>query len=591
MSWILAWPWAALAFLAVPALVAIYLLRQRSAERFVSSLVLWRGEPPLREGGRRLDRFLAPPLFWLELLILLLLTAAALGPMIPTRESRRPLVVVLDDSFSMRAGGAASARQKAREALAEELVKSRHGEVRLLLAGTDPVPLGDGALDGRAAVAALDGWHADAPTADLEAALGLAYGLGGPRARLLVVSDQAPPSAPAEARLEWWAFGQRRPNLALVGASRRHTEAGEATSTVLAEVASFSTRPSEAKLSVRLGGDAEPAETVPLRLGAGETGRYRFTVPASAKVALELSGDALAFDDRAVLLPEVSRPLRVSVAVADAGLEAFVRDTLEATGRVRLTGEAAELVVATEPPSPDRDPGAWWLYWRRPGSVKPYLGPFVLDRDHPLTEGLSLGGVIWAGGESASPSPGRVVVSAGDVPLVVDDGHDGVHDVELRFEPRLSTLQQTPAWPVLWWNLLAWRAAEAPGLQVTNARLGEPVAVRLREGEEEVLWRPPGGGERRVAAVAGLARLQPREPGVHEVRSGAWSGRFAVNVLAAGESDLEGAAAGRWGGWDENAEAVSLWGLRRVGWAFALAALALLVLHMVRTAGRRRESA
>lgn len=589
MSWILSWPWAVLGLIAVPALVAIYLLRQRSAERFVSSLVLWRGEPPLKEGGRRVDRFRAPPLFWLELLILLLVVAAALGPMIPTRETRRPLVVVLDDSFSMRAGGAASPRQRAREALADELVKARHGEIRLLLAGQEATPLGDGALDGEAALAALGEWHASAPTADLEGALGLAYDLGGPRARLLVVSDQAPPSTLAEPRLEWWAFGQPRPNLALVGASRRHTDADEASSTVLAEVTSFSPRESEATLSIRLGDDAEPAETVPLRLATGETGRYRFTVPASAEVRLEISEDALAFDDRAVLLPEVSRPVRVFVAV-DAGLDALVRDTLAATGRVRLAeAEDAELVVATEPPSPDRNPGAWWVYWHRQGSVKPYLGPFVLDRGHPLTEGLSLGGVIWAASD-ADPGSGRVVVSAGDVPLVLDGEQEGVHDVELRFEPRLSTLQQTPSWPVLWWNLLAWRAGEAPGLQVTNSRLAEPVAIRLREGEEEVLWRPPGGRERRIAAVGGTARLLPRDPGVHEVRTGAWSGRFAVNVLAADESDLAGASSGRWGGWEEGAEAGNLWGLRRVGWAFALAALALVVLHMARTAAVRRKS-
>ena len=27
-----------------------------------------------------------------------------------------------------------------------------------------------------------------------------------------------------------------------------------------------------------------------------------------------------------------------------------------------------------------------------------YLGPFVIDLTHPLTEGLSLGGVVWGAG-------------------------------------------------------------------------------------------------------------------------------------------------------------------------------------------------
>ncbi|MEM7582312.1 MAG: BatA domain-containing protein [Acidobacteriota bacterium] len=52
-----AWPWAFVGLLALPALVAIYWLRQRSRRLVVSSLMLWRDQLPSRASGRRRERF------------------------------------------------------------------------------------------------------------------------------------------------------------------------------------------------------------------------------------------------------------------------------------------------------------------------------------------------------------------------------------------------------------------------------------------------------------------------------------------------------------------------------------------------------
>ena len=75
-----AWPWAFLGLLALPVLAAIYWLRQRARRLPVSSLLLWREAPESRIGGRKIERFESPPIFWLELLILALLVVAAAGP-------------------------------------------------------------------------------------------------------------------------------------------------------------------------------------------------------------------------------------------------------------------------------------------------------------------------------------------------------------------------------------------------------------------------------------------------------------------------------------------------------------------------------
>src|SRR5947209_17625562 len=86
---------------AATALTAIYLLRNRFRRRPVSSLMLWREAREAREGGARVRRLHVPLLFFLEMAALAMLCLAAAEPHVRLRQGARPLVVVLDDSFSM----------------------------------------------------------------------------------------------------------------------------------------------------------------------------------------------------------------------------------------------------------------------------------------------------------------------------------------------------------------------------------------------------------------------------------------------------------------------------------------------------------
>ena len=120
---ILTAPLALLGLATLPVLVAIYILRNRSRIQPVSSLMLWVDRRVAPEGGTRIEKFRPSMLFWLEFLSLLLLVLAAASPFVPTSSAARPLVVVLDDSFSMLAGNPDSPRKRASEALLDELRK------------------------------------------------------------------------------------------------------------------------------------------------------------------------------------------------------------------------------------------------------------------------------------------------------------------------------------------------------------------------------------------------------------------------------------------------------------------------------------
>src|SRR6516162_3599829 len=129
---LLTYPLALIGLSAIPLLVAIYLLRNRFRRQQVSSLMLWVDAREARAGGTRLRRLQTPLLFLLELLIILLLVFSASDPHMRLTQGTRPLVVVLDDSFSMLAGGEASPRNQALKALADELKRNMPYSVRFV---------------------------------------------------------------------------------------------------------------------------------------------------------------------------------------------------------------------------------------------------------------------------------------------------------------------------------------------------------------------------------------------------------------------------------------------------------------------------
>src|ERR1700722_17270186 len=87
----LTYPLALIALGTVPALAAIYILRNRFRRRQVSSLVLWNFPVQSKGGGAKIHRLQLLLLFFLQLQALILLVAAATGPHWKPPQSSRPL--------------------------------------------------------------------------------------------------------------------------------------------------------------------------------------------------------------------------------------------------------------------------------------------------------------------------------------------------------------------------------------------------------------------------------------------------------------------------------------------------------------------
>jgi len=581
---------AFIALLAVPALVAIYWLRNQSRERRVSSLLLWLDERQMWEGGRTIHRLQTPLLFFLELLAILLLVTAAAGPMMRAGESGRPLAVVLDDSFSMLAGAgtddtAGSARDRAVRAIESVLRSDRYEPAHFVLAGESPQLLGEAANNVDQAVKLLQNWRCGAPLAELEGAITFAFELGGPRARVLVVTDHAPQQDLSDSRLQWWSFGSSQPNFAFVSAARTLRDDEDR---VLLEIANLSPSSGSTTLSVESGAPDNPQSQNPnpqsaianpqsITLGAGETRRILLTLkPGAPALRARLSDDALLVDNEATLLSEPIRNVRVDLRVRDAALRALVEKAVASSPNASLGANKPDLVITDEGDAKVEDPEAWALRIISENDAASFLGPFVIDRSHPLSEGLSLGGVVWGGGKSRQLA-GTPVVNAGDVPLLTDVERAGVHELRLRLRPDLSTLQESPNWPILIWNLINWRAQVAPGLRQTNLRLGGDAALTVESGVESVSVTDPRRATRRLPSRDKSVLIRADLAGVYEISANQNRYSFAANALRREESDLTRAAPGRWGNW-ANARALQ-WEYRSVAWVLLLLALVALAVH------------
>lgn len=557
-------PLAFLALAGVPALVAIYLLRSRYRRTVVSSVILWENLSPAREGGKRLERFRVPLLFFLELAVIVFLALAAAGPMIPTSGKFRPIAAVLDDSLSMRAApGGKSFLVKGRQAVIDILNREGFSPVTIVLAGERPRILARNIKTMEEVANALERWEGFAPSAALGRALALAGEVTRSQAPVLVVTDH-PPSEQIGKRIVWRAVGRALRNAGFVNASRARADGRDR---CLAEIANFSDAPLDTELTI-------DTMKQTLHLDSNEKKRLIFETRKPGPIHISLGGDDFIEDDRIILYPPFSNRVGVEIDMADLNMKRALEKALAASG---LLGAGSADLLFTDNPETIFTGSAWEVRFIREKKTGAYTGPFVADYGHPLMKGISLDGVIWGTGKTGGLS-GMPVISIGDIPvLAIEEFPSGKRRIHFRIDLEMSTLHRTPAWPGLIWNLLDWRSSELPGLRSSNVRSGTGFSFTAGKPSGEIRLISPGNGERELPITNGNVLVEPGQPGEYTIQSGKKTYSFSANPLWPGESDLGDCGSGGWGSF-EDSESVRE-DYTDLAWAFLLCALAGLAAH------------
>lgn len=535
MSWF-ANPAGLWALLAVPAVVWLHLHRRRHTERDVAALFLWEDTSPVDASGRVRQPLRTNPSFWLELLAALMAALAVAGfdPLGGGRSTH--VVAVLDDSGSMSARGSAggtSARDRAVARLERAFDEAgRSARVTLVRSGVRPTLLcGPGALlpDARTA---LESWQPAAPAHDLRPALLLARELAE-EGQVLLLTDALPEQPHGDPGLRVEALGESLDNLALLDARRTSRPGGGTPSDhIECLVRSFAAEPRAGVLTLSAG-DVELARRS-FTLEPGIARRLTLEVPSSTPaVTLSLEADALPLDDVAVLYPDPPREVRVGWAL-DEGLAALLG--LEQLGAVDpatvATDDAPHLVIAHAPaPEP-----AWSLVLPREADAhEAYVGPFMVQRRHPLMEGVLLDGIVWT--RSDAEVVGFPLVAAGNQPLLGETqrGRSSVFQMDVVIQR--STLHRSPDWPILLSNLVAMRRDALPGPRARNLVSGESFVFTA---DAPSLWELAGPDGRRTLGESDRLVVDdlPAHGDYRLLSDGVEVVRFAVNFADPVESDL-----------------------------------------------------
>ncbi len=523
-------PLGLLALLAVPAIIAIHLFRRRFPVRPVAGLFLWQVLRQTPEEGSKIARLPITTSLILECLAALALALILAGARVSSAGVSPHLVVLLDDSASMAAVNARgeSARDRAvRRVLAEIDRLGNRARVTLVESGDQPsVRAGPAALAVEAR-GALETWKPEARHHSLALGLRLARELAARTGRLMVMSDGTPSSNGEDGAL-WVSVGEPLANVGITAAARTLApDAGRGT--VSLTLGNYSDSPAHRRLSVSAGGTNVLTSELDLPPGVSS-----LTLPLPAglpPVRVALSEDALVRDNEVILAEPRPRVVGVENRLPDGrGRQALVK-ALGAVAGVTLA-ESGHLVFA-EAGALDRSqsPGVWRVgfgraptAWLAQGEPRDFIGPFVLEKRHPLLLGMTLGGVVWSGATPLAAGAVRPLVSAVDQVLVGMPAASASTATEpailFNIDLDRTNLIRSPDWPILISNLIEMRRQALAGPERWNYRVEEWVRVRLGRDPKGPLRFRCGAVERALPAGRQLEFIAPSPGGLLQILEG-----------------------------------------------------------------------
>jgi Ca-activated chloride channel homolog len=576
-------PLGLLALLAVPAIIAIHLFRRRFPVRPVAGLFLWQIGRHVPEGGGEVSRLPITRSLILECLAALALALIVAGARLSSASASAHLVVLLDDSASMAAVDARgeSPRDRAIKRVIGELDRlGGRTRVTLVASGERPSVLAGPAAFAVDARRALEKWRPEAPHHSLALGLRLARELAGDTGSLMVISD-APQGPRAEDGVFWVSVGEPLGNVGIIGAERTHT-ASEGRGTVSLTLGNYSDSLQRRRLHVTAGG-----KDVLTREVEAAPGVSSLTLPLPAglpAVRIALSGDAMARDNEVLLaeprarivgvenrLPEgrgreaLTRAIGVVAGVTQVGATQVGATQTGATQASAAQAGSGHLVFG-EASGLDQSQalGVWRIgfgrapaSWLAKGEPQDFIGPFVLEKRHPLLLGITFGGVAWTGAIPLAAGAVRPVVAAGDQTLI-GLAPRTEPDVLFNLDLDRTNLIRSPDWPILISNLIEMRRESLPGPERWNYRIGEWVRVRLARDPKGPLRIRCGGVERALPSGRQVEFIAPSPGGLLQIVEGP-SGiggnetvlfELGVNFLDESETNLRDrttADAGRFG--------------------------------------------
>ena len=571
-------PLALIGLLALPIIVAFYMLRLRRRDVPVGSTFLWQQLIRDVEANAPWQRLRFSWLLLVQLLIAAIVVLAAARPFTTTRsELAANVVLVVDTSASMgvdtpEEDRMALARAAARGVVADVPVG---GRITVVAASDTAQVLVSETDDREAALNAIDGITATQVPGDLTDAFALSSALAARDAdsTIVVVTDAGGGDLPdvgvgAPVRVE--RVGETDANQAISALSALRRSGGAQLDLFVAV-----TNPSsaEAVRILEIYADGELVDARELTIPAGQRSEALIsTVPAAAHlVEARLDGtDALAGDDRAYAIVPAADATR-ALLVSDGN--AYLENALALLPRLELyavgeAGYADALETADEEGTPYGlvvfdgfvpseapgipalyvDPGEDGAFGTVDGRVE---SPVVerTDPNEPLLRFVDLTSVHIGRARDLQLAEGvdAIVSSTRNRPLVAAGEVGGRRLAVIGFALAESDLPLQIAFPLLTSNLVDFLLPASEGVLPSSMRLGESLSVPVDPSITRVSITSGGdaAASTEVSVSGGLLSLPAADVvGPREVRvvsddatvDGTLLGETAVNLFTADES-------------------------------------------------------
>ncbi|MBR6437199.1 MAG: BatA domain-containing protein [Thermoguttaceae bacterium] len=586
----LEFPWALTALVALPITVVIYLLRNRSKKQVVSALFLWSSPNLSANQGQRIQKVQSSWLLFLELIILTLLALAAADVHVRWLRQDPPTVLILDDSWSMQAS-----KNQAVETIQKWVSQRRIVfPVQVVRVGKTATRDGEPCNYQADLTARLAQWSDSkmkAPECDdstLKETIERFCSSGKP-VHAVVVTDSPRSGLAQDGKVTVISVGKSNANLAFTSAVR-FPSAVDGLDVVIVEIANLSAKNQTVNCQLQVESQS-PRSLDSVVIPAGESSEIKASVPVDKTASLELPKDALEIDNRVVLPPLPRQTVRVRLDVSNPVLAPAVKKAVELAQdgqrKVELVSSNEDLLVTDNPTiSSARVNQLQFVVPSQPlDKIDPiiYKGPYIANSSNSLMTGTDFSGVLWGvekndwrveGGESS-------LLSVGDIPLIVQRvTTTGVSVVRLRFIPELSSLIQSPNFPIFIYNVLKQSGASIPGLRTSSVSAGEAFVFHSEQNNSEPLEiLSPDNSKTSVPFRLGQAVFLPYEIGVYKIASKAKTYPASVNALNRNESDLRSLESGEWGAQFSAQQKERQFASLRV--PLLLLALALAVIHQI----------
>ena len=564
--------------IAIPVLL-LYMLRLRRREQMISSTFLWRQVVQDTEANTPWQRLRRNLLLFLQLLILLLMALALARPFItvPTASAGK-IALLVDASASMTANDInGQTRFEAAVGQALGIVDNMNPQDRISLirVGEAAEPLTSYTDDKTELRLALNSMRAGHGRADWDTALTLAAAgaAGAENFSMVMISDggigQAT-SLPANIPPPIYVpVGESGDNVAITALAVRAL-AGQAPQ-LFAQVTNYGDAAVDISLVIRLddvlrlsrSGAIPPRSQLPIPFDEPITEAFN-TLSASLTFDSDVQ-DFLALDNRAWTVRSEVNARRIFYVSADSNL--FVEQVLRSLPGVQtfrgnannkqLPGEQFDLYVFNGW-LPNRLPDGDMLIINPPNSTSLFAVGRMIETvsdieivgESPITDFVDLDemSLLQFREVTADWAAPLIRAAGGDILLVGEVNARQI--VILPFDVRDSNLPLLIAYPILMANLLDWFSpadivALPDGLSVGDSLVIQPplladgIRITLPTGEVRDLPVNDSALVFTDTGQLGLYRLEILQAG--EVTQ---SQRFAVNLFATGESDIEPVAEG-----------------------------------------------